>query len=61
MKKLVFVVVMVAGLVGCQDRVIWDDNGALDQQNREVWNTNGKMNSGERTIWRNAEGEEVIK
>lgn len=63
MKKLLFVVVMAAALVGCKDRVIWDDNGVLDQstQNREIWNTNGKMASGERTIWRNAEGEEVVK
>ncbi|MDC0663872.1 hypothetical protein [Marinobacter sp. SS21] len=63
MKKLALVLVVLSGLAGCQDRVIWDDNGVLDNstQNREIWNSNGKMDSGERTIWRDASGKEVIK
>ena len=56
---------LLAGLVlaGCQDRVIWDDQGKLEQatENREVWDSNGKMDTGERKIWVNQEGKDIIK
>ncbi len=63
MKKLALAVVVFSALTGCQNRVLWDDNGVLDNstQNREIWNSNGKMDSGERTIWRDASGKDVIK
>ena len=50
-------------LTGCKDRVIWNDNGKVDEatQDREVWNTNGQVDSGERKIWVNKDGKEVVK
>ncbi|MDX1757648.1 MAG: hypothetical protein R3175_16445 [Marinobacter sp.] len=63
MKKLALTLCVLSAMAGCKDRVIWDDNGVLDNstQNREVWNSNGRLDNGERTIWRNGEGEDVIK
>lgn len=63
MKKLVLMIFAVTALAGCQDRVIWNDNGELKSatENREVWGTNGQMNGGERKIWVNKEGEDVVK
>jgi len=50
-------------MAGCKDRVIWNDNGELEEatKNREVWDSNGQMPTGERKIWVNKDGEEVIK
>jgi len=61
-KAILFVCAMLA-LAGCKDRVIWNDNGKVEEAttNREVWDANGKLESGERKIWVNKEGEEVIK
>lgn len=63
MKKAVFVVFTAMVLAGCQDRVIWNDNGQLNgaTENREVWDSNGQMSGGERKIWVNKDGEDVIK
>lgn len=63
MKKAILVVCAMLALAGCKDRVIWNDNGKVEEAttNREVWDTNGKLESGERKIWVNKEGEEVIK
>ncbi len=63
MKKTVLVVFAVLALAGCKDRVIWNDNGKIEEAttDREVWNSNGKMESGERKIWVNKDGEEVVK
>lgn len=66
MKKHTAAIVMAMGLLalaGCKDRVIWNDNGKVDEatQNREVWNTNGQVDSGERKIWVNKDGKEVVK
>jgi hypothetical protein len=50
-------------LAGCTDRVIWEDNGAIEKttENREIWDTNGKMGDGDRPIWVNKDGEKVVK
>lgn len=63
MKNVVFVVFAAMALAGCQDRVIWNDNGQLNgaTENREVWDSNGQMSGGERKIWENKDGEDVIK
>ncbi|KAA1173700.1 hypothetical protein FWJ25_09730 [Marinobacter salinexigens] len=64
MKKLMLLVVIsVVALAGCKDRVIWNDNGKLNDatENREVWNSNGQMETGERKIWVNKDGEEIVK
>ncbi len=62
-KKIVLIGVAVVALAGCQDRVIWQGDGAIEKtiENREVWNTNGKMGSGDRPIWVNKDGEKVVK
>ncbi len=53
----------VVALAGCQDRVIWDDNGKLGRttEDREIWNSNGRLENGERKIWVNQDGKEIIK
>ena len=53
----------ILALAGCKDRVIWNDNGKVEEatESREVWNSNGQMESGERKIWVNKDGEEVVK
>lgn len=63
MKKTLLVLCAVLALAGCKDRVIWNDNGEVEDAttNREVWDSNGQMPTGERKIWVNKEGEEVIK
>lgn len=63
MKKTLLVVCAVLAMAGCKDRVIWNDNGELEEatKNREVWDSNGQMPTGERKIWVNKDGEEVIK
>ncbi|MDO6443979.1 MULTISPECIES: hypothetical protein [unclassified Marinobacter] len=63
MKKTLLMMFSVLVLAGCQDRVIWDDNGKVESatENREIWDSNGKMKTGERDIWTNKEGEKVIK
>jgi len=55
--------ISVLTLVGCKDRVIWNDNGKVESatQNREVWDSNGKLETGERKIWVNKDGEDVVK
>ncbi|WP_336368495.1 hypothetical protein [Marinobacter sp. C2H3] len=62
-KKVVMLTAIVAVLAGCQNRVIWDDHGKIEEagKDRTVWNTNGKMDSGERKIWVNKDGKEIIK
>ena len=62
-KKTALVGMALFALAGCQDRVFWQDNGAVERttENREVWNTNGKMESGDRPIWVNKDGEKVVK
>ena len=63
MKKAVLVVFAVLALAGCKDRVIWNDNGKVEEAttDREVWDSNGKMESGEHKIWVNKDGEEVVR
>ncbi len=66
MNKRSFAVVAMISLftlAGCKDRVIWNDNGKVEEatQNREVWNSNGKMDSGDREIWVDKNGNEVVK
>lgn len=62
-KQFVVIVFSVLALAGCKDRVIWNDNGKVEEatESREVWNSNGQMESGERKIWVNKDGEEVVK
>ena len=63
MKKAVLVVFAVLALAGCKDRVIWNDNGKVEEAttDREVWDSNGKRESGERKIRVNKDGEEVVR
>ncbi|GGE72097.1 hypothetical protein GCM10011533_25520 [Streptosporangium jomthongense] len=63
MKKAALLIFAVLALVGCKDRVIWDDKGKLEEttRNREVWDSNGKLNTGERDVWVNKDGEKVVK
>lgn len=63
MKKLILMVVVTLALVGCKDRVIWDDNGAVEKstQDRKIWDSEGKMEGGERKIWDKSDGEPVVE
>ena len=63
MKKAMLVVCAVLALAGCKDRVIWNDNGKVEDAttDREVWDSNGQMETGERKIWVNKDGQDVIK
>jgi hypothetical protein len=63
LRTLGVVVLAVVALAGCQDRVIWDDNGKLGRttEDREIWNSNGRLENGERKIWVNQDGKEIIK
>ncbi|MDN6318279.1 MAG: hypothetical protein L0J77_00800 [Marinobacter sp.] len=63
MKKIALMMFVVVVLAGCKDRVIWDDNGKVDEatQDREVWDSNGEMETGDREVWVNKDGEEVVK
>jgi hypothetical protein len=62
-KQLMLVLFMVAALAGCKDRVIWNDNGKVEEAttDREVWDSEGKMEAGERKIWTDKDGNDVIK
>ncbi|WP_323752847.1 hypothetical protein [Marinobacter sp.] len=63
-KRSFAIVAMMAlfALTGCKDRVIWNDNGKVEEatQNREVWDSNGQMDSGDRKIWVDKNGNEVV-
>lgn len=63
MKKLMLVLLVGAALAGCQDRVMWNDNGKVREAttDREVWNSEGKMEAGERRIWTDKDRNDVIK
>lgn len=63
MKKVMLMVVIALAVAGCKDRVIWNDNGAVEEatQDREVWDSEGKMDTGERKIWNKSDGEPVIE
>lgn len=63
MRKCVPMLLTVLMLAGCQDRVIWDDQGKAEEatENREVWDSNGKMKTGDREVWVNGDGEKVMK
>lgn len=63
MKPLFLILVAVAALAGCKDRVIWNDNGKMEEatQNREVWNSGGKIETGERKIWNDQNDKPVIE
>ena len=63
MKRIALALFVVLALAGCKDRVIWDDNGKIDEktENREVWDSNGKMNTEDREVWVNKDGEKVVK
>lgn len=63
MKVMALALFAVLALAGCKDRVIWDDQGKIDEktENRTVWDSNGKMNTDERKVWENKEGEKVVK
>lgn len=62
-KKTALIIVTLVALAGCKDRVIWEDNGAIEKstENREIWDTNGKMGEGDRSIWVDKDGEKVVK
>ncbi|EON91019.1 hypothetical protein MARLIPOL_16614 [Marinobacter lipolyticus SM19] len=62
-KKLFLLAFVSLALVGCKDRVIWNDNGKVEEatENREVWDTKGKMDGGERKIWNDQDGDPVVK
>ncbi|MEX2475892.1 hypothetical protein [Marinobacter sp.] len=62
-KKLCLLACVSLALVGCKDRVIWNDNGKVDEatENREVWDSEGKLNKGERKVWNDQDGNEVVK
>lgn len=63
MKRIALTLFIVLALAGCKDRVIWDDNGKIDEktENREVWDSNGKMDTEDREVWVNKDGEKVVK
>ncbi|WP_309045876.1 hypothetical protein [Marinobacter sediminicola] len=63
MKKIALIMFAVVALVGCKDRVIWDDKGKIEEktQNREIWDSKGKMDTDDREVWVNKDGEEVVK
>ncbi|PVY69609.1 hypothetical protein C8D92_11211 [Tamilnaduibacter salinus] len=63
MRWILFGLFSVLLLAGCKDRVIWNDNGRIDEatENRDVWDSNGKMNSGDRRIWNDSNGEPVVE
>lgn len=60
---LMIALTAILALAGCQDRVIWNDNGKAKEatEGREVWNTQGKMESGERKIWKGRDDEPVVE
>ena len=63
MKQLMLLMFAVIVLAGCKDRVIWNDNGKVEEatQDREVWDSGGKMNTGDRKIWNDQNDEPVVE
>lgn len=66
MKKsgiVLLALVATLALAGCKDRVLWNDNGKVEEatSDREVWNTQGDMDSGERKIWNDREDDPVVE
>jgi hypothetical protein len=62
-KQLMLVLFVTAALVGCKDRVIWNDNGKVEEatKDREVWDSGGKTETGERKIWTDKDGDDIVK
>ncbi|MGM0769482.1 MAG: hypothetical protein ACQEV6_15780 [Pseudomonadota bacterium] len=62
-RKLCLLAVVTLAIAGCKDRVIWNDNGKVDEatENREVWDSEGKLNKGERKVWTDEDGNDVVK
>lgn len=62
-RKLCLLALVSLAITGCKDRVIWNDNGKIDEatENREVWDSQGELDKGERKIWVDEEGNEVVK
>jgi uncharacterized lipoprotein YajG len=64
LQKLMVIMAAIFMLAGCmEDRVIWNDNGKLDQstENRKVWDSNGKMGTEDRKVWNDSDGEPVVE
>ena len=63
MKTFIVVLLAVSVIAGCKDRVIWNDNGKVEEAttDREVWNSEGKMDAGDRKIWNDKSGNPVIQ
>lgn len=63
MKQLMLVIFAVIALAGCKDRVIWEDNGKVEEatEDREVWNSGGKIDTGDRKIWNDQNDEPVVE
>lgn len=63
MKQFMLIMFAVIVLAGCKDRVIWNDDGKLDEatENREVWDSKGKMESGDRKIWNDQDDKPVVE
>lgn len=63
MKQLMLIGLAVVALTGCKDRVIWNDDGKVEEatRDRKVWDSNGQIEGGERKIWTDKEGDPVIK
>lgn len=63
MKYLIVTFIAIIVLAGCKDRVIWNDNGKVEEatENREVWDSKGKMDSGERKVWNDQNDKPVVE
>lgn len=63
MKRVWMLLLATLVLSGCQNREIWNDQGAAERatKDREVWNTQGKIEGGERKIWNDRDDKPVIK
>ena len=63
MKQFILVLFAVIALAGCKDRVIWNDNGKLDEatRDREIWDSKGKIESGDRKIWNDQNDEPMVE
>jgi len=61
--RFLLVVFAVMAMAGCQDRVIWNDNGKVEEatKDREVWNSGGKIDTGDRKIWNDQNDEPVVE
>ena len=62
-KYFLLSMIAVITLAGCKDRVIWNDNGKVEEatKDREVWNSGGQINTGERKIWSDQNDKPVVK